>query len=61
MAVVGYARVSTGQQDHSCQVERLKGAGADKIFSEKKSGLDGQRPELARCLEYVREGDHPSG
>ncbi|MEP7241401.1 MAG: recombinase family protein [Devosia sp.] len=57
MAVVGYARVSTGQQDHSAQVERLKGAGATKIFSEKKSGLDGQRPELARCLEYVREGD----
>lgn len=57
MAVVGYARVSTGQQDHSAQVERLKKAGAEKIFTEKRSGLDRERPELARCLEYVREGD----
>lgn len=57
MAIVGYARVSTGQQDHATQVERLTAAGADKVFSEKRSGLDGSRPELARCLEYVREGD----
>jgi DNA invertase Pin-like site-specific DNA recombinase len=57
MAIVGYARVSTTQQDHSSQIERLAAAGADKVFTEKRSGLDGDRPELARCLEYVREGD----
>jgi DNA invertase Pin-like site-specific DNA recombinase len=57
MTIVGYARVSTGQQDHSTQVERLKASGAEKVFSEKRSGLDGHRAELARCLEYVREGD----
>lgn len=57
MAVVGYARVSTGQQDHALQVERLKAAGAVKVFAEKRSGLDGERPELLRCLDYVREGD----
>lgn len=57
MAIVGYARVSTGQQDHSSQIERLTAAGADKVFSEKRSGIDKDRPELARCLEYVREGD----
>lgn len=57
MAIVGYARVSTSQQDHATQVERLTAAGADKVFTEKRSGLDGERPELARCLEYVREGD----
>src|SRR5689334_18109105 len=57
MAIVAYARVSTNQQDHGSQVERLKKAGADKVFSEKRSGLDGQRPELLRCLEYVRDGD----
>lgn len=57
MAIVGYARVSTTQQDHSTQIERLKAAGAEKVFTEKRSGLDGDRPELARCLEYVREGD----
>jgi DNA invertase Pin-like site-specific DNA recombinase len=27
------------------------------VFSEKQSGLDKERPELARCLQYVREGD----
>lgn len=57
MATVGYARVSTGQQNYETQIERLKAAGATKVFTEKRSGLDGQRPELARCLEYVREGD----
>jgi DNA invertase Pin-like site-specific DNA recombinase len=57
MATVGYARVSTTQQDHSTQVERLAAAGADKVFTEKRSGLDSRRPELERCLEYAREGD----
>jgi DNA invertase Pin-like site-specific DNA recombinase len=57
MAVVGYALVSTSGQDYQTQVERLQAAGAQKIFSEKRSGLDGKRPELQRCLEYVREGD----
>lgn len=57
MATVGYARVSSGQQDHALQVDRLKAAGADKVFAEKRSGLDGDRQELLRCLDYVREGD----
>lgn len=57
MATVGYARVSSGQQDHAAQVKRLQTAGADKVFAEKRSGLDGDRPELLRCLDYVREGD----
>lgn len=56
-AVVGYARVSTGQQDYSGQVDRLTEAGASKIFTEKRSGLDGDRPALGECLRYVREGD----
>jgi DNA invertase Pin-like site-specific DNA recombinase len=57
MTTVAYARVSSGQQDHTSQVERLKAAGAGKVLSEKRSGLDKARPELERCLEYVREGD----
>ena len=57
MADVAYARVSTCQQDYQTQVDRLKEAGAEKIFHEKRSGLDGDRPELARCLEFLREGD----
>lgn len=57
MAVIGYARVSSIGQDHETQREKLLAAGAEKIFSEKQSGLDQSRPELAKCLDYVREGD----
>ena len=56
-SIVGYARVSTGKQDHQSQLDRLKAAGATKVFSEKRSGLDGGRLQLAECLRYVREGD----
>jgi DNA invertase Pin-like site-specific DNA recombinase len=56
-SIVAYARVSTGQQDFQSQVDRLTAAGATKVFTEKRSGLDGNRPELAECLRYVREGD----
>lgn len=56
-AVIGYARVSTSQQDCSLQVARLEEAGATKVFTEKRSGLDGERPALAECLRYLREGD----
>lgn len=56
-AIVGYARVSSTGQDYQTQVDRLTAAGATKIFSEKQSGLDDDRPELAKCLDYVREGD----
>jgi DNA invertase Pin-like site-specific DNA recombinase len=57
MAIVGYARVSSVGQDHTGQVERLKAAGATKIFQEKRSGVDRERDELKKCLDYVREGD----
>lgn len=52
--IIGYARVSSAGQDYEVQVERLKAAGAVKIFREKQSGLDKGRPELAKCLEYIR-------
>ncbi|MDR3500912.1 MAG: recombinase family protein [Parvibaculum sp.] len=57
MAVVGYARVSTTGQSLDVQLEQLARAGCEKVFSEKRSGLDGKRPELANCLDYVRDGD----
>ncbi|TJV39138.1 MAG: recombinase family protein [Mesorhizobium sp.] len=57
MAVVGYARVSSTGQDHATQIEKLKAAGATKLFEEKRSGTEKARPELAKCLDYVREGD----
>jgi len=57
MQIIGYARVSSVGQDHTGQVERLKAAGATKIFQEKRSGVDREREELKKCLDYVREGD----
>jgi DNA invertase Pin-like site-specific DNA recombinase len=53
----GYARVSTESQDLAGQVERLKAAGCHKIFFEKRSGMDANRPQLQRLLRVVRHGD----
>ena len=55
MAMVGYARVSSTGQSLDVQMDKLKGC--SKVFKEKRSGLDGKRPELKACLEYLREGD----
>lgn len=57
MAKVGYARVSTREQNMDAQLDALTAAGCDKIFSEKASGTSARRPELDRALEYLREGD----
>ena len=58
MAKVGYARVSTVDQDHTTQIERLNEAGCDKLFSEQKSGITrSNRTALDECLSYMREGD----
>ena len=57
MTNVGYARVSSTGQDLTVQLEKLESAGCNKIFKEKRSGIDAGRPELKRCLEYLREGD----
>ena len=54
---VGYCRVSSRDQNLTIQRDKLKAAGCTKIFSEKKSGLDGERAELKRCIEYLRDGD----
>jgi DNA invertase Pin-like site-specific DNA recombinase len=55
MAIVGYARVSSVGQSLDIQIGKL--SHCDKIFQEKRSGVDNTRSELARALEYVREGD----
>jgi len=57
MATIGYARVSSTGQTLDVQSAMLKEAGCEKIYAEKKSGLDGKRPEMARCIDYVRDGD----
>jgi DNA invertase Pin-like site-specific DNA recombinase len=57
MAKVGYARVSTSDQSMDLQIDSLKIAGCERIFEEKISGKKSDRPELTRCLEYLRSGD----
>jgi DNA invertase Pin-like site-specific DNA recombinase len=55
MARVGYARVSSVGQSLAIQLDKL--AHCDKLFQETTSGTMSRRPQLAACLEYVREGD----
>jgi DNA invertase Pin-like site-specific DNA recombinase len=57
MTTVGYARVSSTGQDLAVQLEKLGSAGCQKLFQEKRSGVDAGRPELVACLDYLREGD----
>ena len=55
--LVGYARVSSTDQDLSIQLGALGRAGAEKVFSEKASGTSAERPQLKAVLQFVREGD----
>ncbi len=55
--VLGYARVSTGDQDIAGQDLRLTKAGAIKVFSDVRSGKTMERPGLNALLAYAREGD----
>jgi DNA invertase Pin-like site-specific DNA recombinase len=55
MAFVGYARISSVGQSLAVQLDKL--AHCDKLFQETTSGSVSQRPQLAACLEYVRDGD----
>lgn len=57
MALIGYARVSTSDQDLGVQEDALRDAGCERIFKEKASGRSTDRPEWAECLEFLREGD----
>lgn len=57
MTTVGYARVSSTGQALNVQLDLLREAGCEKVYSEKRSGLDGGRLELAKCIDYLREGD----
>lgn len=57
MALIGYARVSTGDQNLSPQLDRLKVAGCTRIFEEHASGAMRTRPQLAHALAAVSKGD----
>jgi DNA invertase Pin-like site-specific DNA recombinase len=53
--LVGYARVSTQDQDLTVQRERL--AHCEKLYADTASGTTDKRPQLQACLDFVREGD----
>jgi len=58
--LVGYARVSTGEQDVQLQLDALIEAGCEEknIFMDKASGARTARPGLDRCLEVLTAGEH---
>jgi DNA invertase Pin-like site-specific DNA recombinase len=55
--LIGYARVSTDDQDLTLQKAALKEAGCRRLYEEKVSGAKRDRPQLARLLDQVREQD----
>ena len=57
MTKIGYARVSSREQNLERQFELLEKAKVKKIFSDKLSGKDNNRPQLKEMLNYIREDD----
>ena len=55
--LIGYARVSTSEQSPASQLDALKAAGCERVFTETASGAQRNRPELHQALDYMREGD----
>jgi len=57
MALIGYARVSTAEQDTALQTDELRKAGCERIFDDTVSGAKAERPGLTAALEFLRDGD----
>ena len=57
VAVIGYARVSTTDQNPQLQLDALLEAGAKRVFTDYVSGATASRPHLDACLDHLREGD----
>lgn len=55
--IIGYARVSTHDQDPQLQLDALSEAGCDQVFQERITGTQRERPELNACLRSLRKGD----
>lgn len=54
---VGYVRVSTAEQNPARQMELMKSLGVEKIYQEKRSGKNTDRPQFNEMLSFLREGD----
>jgi DNA invertase Pin-like site-specific DNA recombinase len=57
LAHVGYARVSTIDQNPALQLDALAAEGCVKVFEDRASGARADRPGLRQALDYVRDGD----
>jgi DNA invertase Pin-like site-specific DNA recombinase len=57
MALIGYARVSTAEQDTALQTDALRKAGCERVFEDVVSGAKADRPGLTAALAYLRDGD----
>ncbi len=55
--LVGYARVSTSEQNPALQLDALNAAGCDRVYVETASGAQRDRPELHKALDYMRQSD----
>jgi len=55
--LVGYARVSTAEQDPALQLDALEGAGCWRVFTDHACGSREDRPELVAALDSLRPGD----
>jgi DNA invertase Pin-like site-specific DNA recombinase len=55
--LISYVRVSTRDQSLGRQSDGMSGLNIDKVFKEKASGKNAERPELRACIDYAREGD----
>jgi DNA invertase Pin-like site-specific DNA recombinase len=55
--IIGYARVSTDDQNLDAQTDALTAAGAGQVFADKMSGSKRDRPALDKMLDQLREGD----
>jgi DNA invertase Pin-like site-specific DNA recombinase len=55
--LIGYARVSTDEQNLDLQLSALKNAGCEQTYTDKVSGTKANRPGLTEALSHLREGD----
>ena len=55
--LIGYARVSTQDQNLAWQYEALQKAGCERVYEDKTGGMGSERPGLGKVLEIIRPGD----